>query len=62
MLWGRYAGPTETVLNQDLRLIEERDGGLDRPIQQLRRDRGDLRIRPDDFTGWSRGARFYPLL
>jgi hypothetical protein len=62
MLWGRYAGSTETVLNQDLRLIEEKDGALDRLIQQLRRDRGDLRIQPDDFTGWSRGARFYPLL
>ena len=32
MLWGRYAGSTETVLNQDLRLIEERDGALDRLI------------------------------
>lgn len=62
MLWGRYAGSTETILNQDLGLIEEKDGALDRLIQQLHRDRGDLRIRPDDFTGWSRGARFYPLL
>ncbi|HEY0015553.1 MAG TPA: DUF262 domain-containing protein [Longimicrobium sp.] len=62
MLWGRYAGSTETVLNQDLRLIEEKDGALDRLIQQLRRDRGDLRIQSQDFTGWSRGARFYPLL
>lgn len=62
MLWGRYAGSTETVLNQDLRLIEENEGALDRLIQQLRRDRGDLRVHPDDFAGWNRGARFYPLL
>lgn len=62
MLWGRYAGSTETVLNQDLRLIEEKDRALDRLIQQLRRDRGDLRIHADDFVGYSRGARFYPLL
>jgi hypothetical protein len=62
MLWGRYTGSTETVLNQDLRLIEEKDGALDRLIQQLRRDRGDLRIQPQDFSGWNRGARFYPLL
>jgi hypothetical protein len=62
MLWGRYAGSTETMLNQDLRLIEEKDGALDRLIQQLRRDRGDLRIHAQDFTGWNRGARFYPLL
>jgi hypothetical protein len=61
-LWGRYAGSTETVLNQDLALIEDLDGGLDRLIGQLRQNRGDLRIRPNDFLGWSRGARFYPLL
>lgn len=61
-LWGRYTGSTESVLNQDLRLIEDPDGALDRLIEQLRRNRGDLRIQPNDFIAWSRGARFYPLL
>jgi hypothetical protein len=61
-LWGRYAGSTETVLNVDLAAIEQKDGALDRLIQQLRQDRGDLAVKPQDFWGWSRGARFYPLL
>jgi hypothetical protein len=61
-LWGRYAGSTESVLNQDLHLIEDLDGGLDRLIGQLRQNRGDLRINANDFRGWSVGARFYPLL
>ncbi len=61
-LWGRYAGSTESVLNQDLDAIEETDGALDRLIALLRKQRGDLRVRPNDFLGWSRGARFYPLL
>lgn len=61
-LWGRYAGSTESVLNQDLALIANLDGALDRLIGQLRQNRGDLLIRPNDFLGWSRGARFYPLL
>jgi len=61
-LWGRYAGSTETVLSQDLRLIEGPEGGLDRLVGQLRQNRGDLRVQPDDFLSWSRGARFYPLL
>jgi hypothetical protein len=61
-LWGRYAGSTESVINQDLAAIEESDGSLDRLIQQLRQIRGDLNLHPNDFTGWSRGARFYPLL
>jgi hypothetical protein len=61
-LWGRFAGSTETVINQDLEVMEEREGALDRLIDQLRLSRGDLRVRPEDFRGWSRGARFYPML
>ena len=67
-LWGRYAGSTESKLSQDLAHLREaapdgRDGdALDRLVGQLLRDRGDLRVRPQDFHGWSRGARFYPLL
>lgn len=61
-LWGRYAGSTETILNKDLALIEESDGSLDRLITGLRQSRGDLRLVPEDFGGWSMGARFYPLL
>lgn len=60
LLWGRYAGSTETILNQDLDLIET--GGLDALINGLRKNRGDLRISPVDFSGSSLGARFYPLL
>ena len=62
MLWGRYAGSTETKLNEDLEAIEELEGGVSRLIGILRRARTDLRLRPDDFLGWSRGARFYPFL
>lgn len=60
-LWGRYAGSTESTLNQDLALIEQEHGALDRLIDQLRQNRGDLRLQPNDFVGWSKGARFYPL-
>lgn len=66
LLWGRYGGSTESTLNQDLRAIreasEDSDIALNRLIEGLRRDRGDLRLRPADFEGWSRGARFYPFL
>jgi hypothetical protein len=61
-LWGRYAGSTESLLNQDLRLIADTDGALDRLIEQLRQNRGDLRVQPNDFLTWSVGSRFYPLL
>jgi len=61
-LWGRYAVSTETSLNQDLALIEDLEGALDRLIAQLRQIRGDLRLQAEDFAGWARSARFYPLL
>ena len=62
LLWGRYSGSTETVLNQDLEAISQPDGGLDRLIGTLRRNRGNLRIAPQDLIGSTIGARFYPLL
>jgi hypothetical protein len=66
-LWGRYSGTTETTLNKDLEAIEDASvtspgTGLDRLIEGLRQDRGDLRLNEGDFRGSSRGARFYPLL
>lgn len=61
LMWGRYSGSTETVLNIDLQRIRE-DPSLERLVGELRRQRGDLSVRPDDFAGWSVGARFYPLL
>jgi hypothetical protein len=61
-LWGRYAGSTESALNKDLAAIEKTDGAVDRLIAQLHQNRGDLRLQPDDFAGWSKGARFYPML
>ncbi|CAN5532249.1 DUF262 domain-containing protein [soil metagenome] len=61
-LWGRYAGSTESILNQDLALIDEQEGAIDRLIDRLRQQRGDLRVNANDFHGWSKGSRFYPLL
>ena len=60
-LWGRYTGSTESILNQDLNVLKDGEG-IDGLIRLLRQQRGDLRIRPEDFWGWSTGNRFYPLL
>jgi hypothetical protein len=48
------------VLNQDLEALA--DDGLEGLIANLRAVRGDLAVRPEDFSGWSLGARFYPVL
>ncbi|MCC5653604.1 DUF262 domain-containing protein [Nostoc sp. XA013] len=62
LLWGRYAGSTESVLSQDLHLLESQDHPLDQLIANLRQNRGDLEIKAIDFQGWGMGSRFYPLV
>lgn len=62
-LWGRYAGSTETVLNRDLEAIRSSpEDPVPALIEVINGWRGDLTVRPNDFAGWSIGARFYPLL
>lgn len=60
-LWGRFAGSTETVLNQDYDTASRSGiGGL---ISSLERWRGgNLAIDGQDFEGFGQGSRFYPLL
>lgn len=60
-LWGRFAGSTETYLQQDYDHL--REGGLDGLLGALERWRGgNLEVQPHDFEGSTRGSRFYPLL
>ena len=61
-LWGRFSGSTESVLDQDLRLLKSDGQDLDRLIAQIQQFRGDLQVRPQDFNGSGQGGRFYPLL
>jgi hypothetical protein len=61
-MWGRFSGSTESYIDKDLQLIEDLDGGLDRLIGELKLWHGNLRVVPDHFSGWSLGARFYPVL
>jgi hypothetical protein len=61
-MWGRFSGSTESFIDQDLAVLEGEDGGLDKLLEQLRLWHGGLRAEPGHFTGWSLGARFYPVL
>ena len=61
-MWGRFSGSTESVINRDLEQIENMDDGIGRLIESIRLERGGLRVRAGHFGGWSRGARFYPML
>jgi len=61
-MWGRFSGSTESFIDQDLAALEGADGGLDKLLEQLRLWHGGLKVEPGHFTGWSLGARFYPVL
>ena len=61
-MWGRYSASTESIIDKDLKAVEEIDKGLDRLIKELQLWRGSLKVLPDHFGGWSLGARFYPML
>ncbi len=61
-MWGRFSGSTESYIDKDLKVLEELNGGLDRLIDELRLWHGGLGVQPGHFGGWSRGARFYPML
>ncbi len=62
MLWGRYSGPIETVIRQDLLAADQDEDPVKALIERLTQMRGHLRVSPNDFAGWNRGSRFYPLL
>ena len=59
-MWGRFSSSVESFIDQDLAAIEA--GDLDRLLEQLRLWHGGLRAEAAHFTGWSLGARFYPVL
>ena len=61
-MWGRFSGSTESYIDQDLASLEELDGAPDRLIEQLRLWHGGMRVEAGHFSGWSLGARFYPIL
>ena len=62
ILWGRYSGSVESVLRQDLAAIAGQTGSITQLTEQLRQNRGDLRIQASDFAGSNVTNRFYPLL
>ena len=61
-MWGRFSGSTESFIDQDLAALEGDDGDINKLLEQLRLWHGGLRAEPGHFTGWSLGARFYPVL
>lgn len=61
-MWGRFSGSTESTIDRDLEVLEGSGCELDKLLEELRLWQGALRVEPGHFTGWSLGARFYPVL
>ncbi|MYC84849.1 MAG: DUF262 domain-containing protein [Acidimicrobiia bacterium] len=61
-MWGRFSGSTETAIDRCLEILDTEAEPIDALLDDLRLWHGDLAVEPDHFKGWSRGARFYPVL
>lgn len=59
-MWGRFSGSTESYIDADLEALNVE--GLDALLDKTRLWHGGLRVDPGHFSGWSLGARFYPIL
>lgn len=60
-MWGRFSGSTESFIDLDLKALEGPTGNLDKLLETLRLWHG-FKLEDGHFTGWSMGARFYPVL
>ena len=60
-VWGRFAGPTETVINQDLSALEA-DDPIDALLRNLRQSQGERAVTHENFDVNYNRARFYPML
>lgn len=61
-MWGRYSGSTETNVDHDLDALKESSNSVDALLDSLRKFRGSLTVDPSNFSGSTKGARFYPVL
>jgi hypothetical protein len=60
-IWGRYAGPTETIINQDLAALQAPEP-FDGLLRNLRQSQGQRQVTHEDFDLNYTRARFYSLL
>lgn len=60
-IWGRFSGPTETIINQDLAALQK-DDPFEALQQNLVQAQGNRMVGPENFNFNRSSARFYPLL
>ena len=60
-IWGRFSGPVETTINQDLAALAG-PNPIDSLLQNLRLSQGERSVAPENFNLGYDKARFYPML
>ena len=60
-IWGRFSGPVETTINQDLAALRAADP-IDALLRNLRQSQGEREVSHENFDLNYTRARFYPLL
>ena len=61
-MWGRFSSSTETFIDVDIRTLSDSNGDINQLLEVLRIWHGSMKIEPEHFNGWNKGARFYPVL
>jgi hypothetical protein len=59
---GRFSGSTETAIERDLEAVDLGEGTIGPLIENLRRWHPRFVVSAEDFSSWSVGSRFYPVL
>ena len=60
-IWGRFSGPVETIINQDLAALRAADP-IEALLRNLRQSQGERSVTHENFDLNYNRARFYPLL
>jgi len=60
LMWGRYAGSTDTQLQADVNALHSEDV-VKALLANILQDRGRLKVEPQDLEGQGTRSRFYPI-
>lgn len=60
LMWGRYAGSTDTQLQADVNALQT-ENVLEALLANILQDRGRLKVEPQDLEGQGTRSRFYPI-
>lgn len=62
LIWGRYSGASETMLDEDLASIRDNDDPLVEMLDRIRRRSGRLKVNPEDLKGKTMQSPLFSMM